>query len=288
MKRINNLNEVRAELERVLAAVDKALNNDRICGIERDIVLERLRDIYEAIQEACPETKADITFKIQAQPVEKQEEETLSEVIESPEELDLVEIRTTQEITYTDDVSGGETTIRIEEETQTTKEELKEHHFGLQPPIAREIIDSLYGDADLCKPSVPTEPEKELDQAPKPEPELLFEKPKEPAATVADTLSQSAKVLNETMGEGPVKDVASMLSSQNAGELRKQIGLNDRFLLMTDIFDNDAGVYERTLDELDRCGCLEDAVIYLYEHFQVDDSKEGVQLLIGLLETKFN
>jgi hypothetical protein len=41
------------------------------------------------------------------------------------------------------------------------------------------------------------------------------------------------------------------------------------------------------LDVIDSAENADDAYIYLHEHFILDDSKEGVQLLLSLIEQKF-
>ena len=262
------VSELRAELEKALTALDRAVSGERIGRIEKDILLERLRKVYDGVCELVPETK------------EKEEIEPLSFCMPEretnepePSESDPVEIVTTREITYTDPDAGAESTLIVEETIETTVGELRENPFLGQSPLDRSIIESLYGES---------EPHHE-----KPAPAETEEKSPEPAPQADPDPKSAGKVLNETF-ETEIKDVASMLSSQSAGRLSNIIGLNDRLMLLNDLFGNDAGVCDRTLDALDACDTIDDAYIYLYEHFTLDDNKEGVKLLISLLETKFS
>jgi hypothetical protein len=84
------------------------------------------------------------------------------------------------------------------------------------------------------------------------------------------------------------RDIASMLSAQANGKLSHALGLNDRLMLLNDLFENDADRLDQTMNALDEFDNIEDAYIYLYEHFTMDDSKDGVKLLISLLETKYS
>jgi hypothetical protein len=70
--------------------------------------------------------------------------------------------------------------------------------------------------------------------------------------------------------------------------LRQSIGLNDRIMLLADLFDQDEALYEKTIDVLECADSIDDAYIYLYEHFRLDDEKEGVKRLIALLESNFS
>lgn len=222
MNRINDLHEVRVELERLGAVVDKALI-DGLSAIERDILLDRLRCIYDALRSLEPEAIPD-----------------------------------------------------------HRTEPAQERPGRADAPIAREIIDSLYGDGELPlhreeEPvEKPAESVKEAAESAVPAPEA--------DPTPAES---SGKVLNEAFQGDFSIDLASILASRTNDSLRSMIGLNDRLMLMKDLFDQDADLCERTLDTLDEFDNPEDAYIYLYEHFTLDDSREGGKLLLSLIEKKF-
>lgn len=280
MNRTKTAKELKAELEKALHTLDKAIRNERICGIEKDMILERLRKVYDGVQWMtfdCPEEEKGAEGAILEVDLPKQE----ASAFPAAEDSDPVEIRSTQEITVTDRCSGEETTLRIEEEVQTTMEELIEKPFIAHSPINREIIDSLYGES--AAPCLKAEEKEVSPDEPADRQPASAETPDKP---VGETFAPAGKALNETLAS-PQKDIASVLSAQANGKLRNAIGLNDRLMLLNDLFENDSERLDRTMDALDECDNIEDAYIYLYEHFTMDDSRDGVKLLISLLETKF-
>ncbi len=104
---------------------------------------------------------------------------------------------------------------------------------------------------------------------------------------LGETLAAPAKAVNEVLGEKTHHtDVASKLRSRKIADLRHSIGINDRFLLIRDLFGGDADLYERTISDLERFTHLDEAMIYIQEHFDWDPDSDGVTLLVELLECK--
>lgn len=206
MNRMNTLYEVLAELERMLPIVEKGAAHG-LAAIERDLLLEKLRAVYDALLRSRAER------------------------VEAPV------------VTGDDDRP-----IRID------------------PPLDRGVIDSLYNDEELCvgraPECAPTAGNRE-DRVGDPEPQA----PSAPADFAID--------------------LDSIMASRREGSLRSAIGLNDRLMLLADLFDGSVERYERTIDELDGFGNADDAYIYLSEHFTLDDGREGGKLLLSLVERKF-
>ena len=167
-------------MEKVMIALDKIIENERICEIERDIVLERLRKIYDGV---------------------------LHLDLDNPQEKKPV---------------------------ATKNENADKQPIIQNPAIDREIIHSLYDSNEFSV------------------------------------------------------DLASILASRTNNSLRSSLVLNDRLMLLNDLFDNDEALCDKTLDALDMADTIDDAYIYLYEHFTLDESKEGAKRLIALLESKFS
>lgn len=70
--------------------------------------------------------------------------------------------------------------------------------------------------------------------------------------------------------------------------LRRSIGLNDRFLMIRDLFAGDTAAFDRTIDRLEGFGSLDEAVIWLHDNFSLNADSEGVRLLMSLLERKYS
>ena len=93
--------------------------------------------------------------------------------------------------------------------------------------------------------------------------------------TLADTLARPHDVASELRRSEPVTD------------LRKALGLNDRFLLIRDLFGGDGEACERALDTLNGFEDLDDCMIFIAEHYAWNPNSDGAKLLMELLERKF-
>ena len=68
--------------------------------------------------------------------------------------------------------------------------------------------------------------------------------------------------------------------------VRKAIGLNDKFLMIRDLFDGDAARYEDTITTLNEFDDLDECMIYIVENFVWNPDSEGAKLLVSLIERK--
>lgn len=250
----NSAVKIKTDLEKILAIVESAIQDNQLHAIDKDMALGYLRDAYESL------------LLLNFQPEKKENIDVLSAYL--PE----------QEGSTREDIVQEEiTVVAVEKEViPTTIDELIDQSYIRRQHVDKDIIEALYGDSTLCKSN--EEPEQE-DTA---EPDSV-ERTEESSSAIGT-------VLHETFNDsnGTAMDIASMLSAQAASQLHNRIGLNDRLMLMNDLFDNDPDLYNRTIDALELCESLDDAFIYLSEHFTMDTNKEGVKLLISILEAKFS
>ena len=105
-------------------------------------------------------------------------------------------------------------------------------------------------------------------------------------AVLGEVINHDVQTLADTIA--PPRDMASeLLRNEPVTDLRKAIGLNDRFLLIRDLFDGDGEAYERAIGALNDCGDLDDCMIYIAEHYAWNPNSDGAKLLMDLLERKF-
>lgn len=106
-------------------------------------------------------------------------------------------------------------------------------------------------------------------------------------AVLGDVINHDVQTLADTIA--PPRDVASELRRQESvNDLRRAIGINDKFLLIRDLFDGDRLSYDRALDALNACDSLDDCMIYIAEHYAWNPESDGARLLMELLEHKFS
>ena len=140
--------------------------------------------------------------------------------------------------------------------------------------------------------------------APKPAPAVVST----PAPVVAEPEPQSvlSPLLNDNIASAPKRlgdvlgDGVTVLGDKMAAEelpttpfnrisdLNKAIGINDRFLMIRDLFDGDAERYADTIDTLNEFETLDDAMIYIIENFAWNPETEGARLLVSLIERKLS
>ena len=85
---------------------------------------------------------------------------------------------------------------------------------------------------------------------------------------------------------GSVHDLASELSSGPVESLREAIGVNDKFCMVRDMFGSDVEAYERAIAEFESFTDLDDAMVYMYENFSWNPNDESVRMLVDLLTRK--
>ncbi|MBR2428827.1 MAG: hypothetical protein IKB15_02475 [Alistipes sp.] len=122
------------------------------------------------------------------------------------------------------------------------------------------------------------------------------------AAESAESIAQSAEVaepqpkrLADVLG-GDKRVLAEKIAAEEKPttpfnritDLRKAIGINDKFLMIKDLFGGNAAQYEATIDTLNEFDDLDDCMIYIVENFSWNPDSEGAKLLVSLIERKLS
>lgn len=109
----------------------------------------------------------------------------------------------------------------------------------------------------------------------------------EPEPVLGEVLGGDVHTLADTIAAP--KDMASeIVRKERITDLKQAIGINDKFLLLRDLFGGDAERYERTIDRLNAFDDLDDCIIYISENYDWNPSSDGVRFLIELLERKLS
>ena len=105
-------------------------------------------------------------------------------------------------------------------------------------------------------------------------------------AVLGEVINHDKQTLADTIV--PPRDMASELRhSEPVTDLRRAIGINDKFLMIRDLFDGDARAYEATLDKLNAFDDFDDCMIYIAENYAWNANSDGAKFLMELLERKF-
>ena len=170
----------------------------------------------------------------------------------------------------------------IEEDTETENEEVKtenelveEPQVDVQEKILEplEILDEPEVPTPVVEPIVEPEPVVEPIVEPAPQPEVKAEPVVEPAPA-----PQPAP--------RPMPQQTSLFGAA-VEDIRQAISLGDRFLFQRELFAGNGELMQKTLDELNALGSLEEAMDYVADNFEWDSDSTAVQLFENVLKRRF-
>lgn len=241
----------------------------------------------EVEEEEAPKPEAEEDFDID-EAFEPEDDET--EVAPEPEQVAEVE---------------PEPEVEIEPTTEPKRVIVEQSLFGDYEPIvkrstpSRRKIMALYEDeptpAPTPAPAPVAEPKVEPTPAPVVEPVVEVEPAPSPAPVAEPKIEPVVDVENKVLGEvitptttiaDTITPVVSVAEDRPVDTLRGAINVVDRFMLIRDLFDDDADLYEQTIDELEKMDNLDDCIIYIAENFAWRPSSEGAKLMMDLLQRK--
>ena len=115
-----------------------------------------------------------------------------------------------------------------------------------------------------------------------PEPEVEIERPK----TLADAISPSTQTLADTLAAPTA--LGEEIHNSRIASLRDGIGLNDKFLMIRDLFDGDGDAYNKAIAALDELETMDDCIIHIIENYAWNPDSEGSKFIMQLLERKLS
>ena len=100
-----------------------------------------------------------------------------------------------------------------------------------------------------------------------------------PGAVLGDVINHDVQTLADTIA--PPRDIASELRrSEPVTDLHRAIGINDKFLMIRDLFGGDGEAFDAALDALNGFGDLDDCMIYIAENYAWNANSDGAKLLM--------
>lgn len=333
-----NIAELITDLDKIKRIAQEWDKSSNISTIERDIVLDKLRNIYENIISAefnAPSVSATPAKGEAAAQVVTQEQITTREVVA---ELNHVHVQESKPIQGVEPIQGAEHVQEPEpiqkpepqsesqpqpqsepqSEPTPVKETLEvidlslfnEESAPAKPKLDRRVILSLYGDdvieeqpksESAAKTEAPTEPQPQVQVQTQTQTQVqpqvqpynetpritTVDKPR--TAVLGDVIGNGSHTVGDMMSNMSDKiDVATKVVTDKSSSLRKMIGINDKFLMIRDLFAGNASAYEQTISTLESFNDLDDALIHIHENYSWNPNNEGVKLLVELLTRKLS
>ncbi|MFT3737904.1 MAG: hypothetical protein QM786_04035 [Breznakibacter sp.] len=78
-----------------------------------------------------------------------------------------------------------------------------------------------------------------------------------------------------------------MLIGKPIDDIKKAIGINDRFLFQRELFSNNAGLMDQTIDEINRLSSFTDAQRFIQSNFDWDYNVATTETFMNLVRRRF-
>ncbi|MBN2275583.1 MAG: hypothetical protein JXR41_01850 [Bacteroidales bacterium] len=110
---------------------------------------------------------------------------------------------------------------------------------------------------------------------------------KEERKILSDSI-EGKPVLGESFQQQvPYQNLSSRLHEQPVTDLAKAIGINERFLYIRELFDNDAKKYEQAIQIINNAPNFNEAYNYMIREYTWDMDSEMVQELLEIIRRKY-
>lgn len=270
--------DLRGQLTRLIELVDGW--TERIPAIERDLALDKLKALYEAVK--------------YADPVVPGEDVSPDRSVVSEVSIPLDDLLSAAAAELHDADIPAPFTGNVPLPEPPVEPEIPEP----EPPVEPEISEPEPASEPQSPPETPEPTAPRLFDTDELTPRhrekrrvILSLYDNEISVPVAENTSprETAEPIEppvEPARQEPVRESTPPAPHERIGNLRTAIGLNDRYLLVGELFGGDEQAFETTIDRLDAFDNLEDCLIHIAENYDWNPASEGAKLLVELLERK--
>jgi len=239
---------------------------------ELDEMEEETEEIPDEEDASVPEDLPDFGEPFKDELLEKEIEEIEEDKYAPIEEHELDVENEDEEINEVDDEEAEEikqekpTFRQIEMEELDDEEEDSVEFSPVSNPVGRPVMREI-PKPDAIAPEINFPEEKEEEEKKETEPSY-----------------QKDRSLNDAIGEN--KATEPNLSNSPITSLRAAIGLNDRFLFIKEIFNNNSEKYNTIIDQLDKMETIQQAVDYLKVNLSLQKNETSMKF-VDLLKRRF-
>ena len=109
---------------------------------------------------------------------------------------------------------------------------------------------------------------------------------------INDLIGSGPASINDKLKSGGGLELGTVLKASPVKELRKAIGVNDRFVFINELFRGDEAMYERSIKTINNFRILPEAEYWMERELKIklgwDDSREIVQHFYQLVRRRFS
>ncbi|TAJ14157.1 hypothetical protein DMA11_06455 [Marinilabiliaceae bacterium JC017] len=267
------------------------LAKTKIHNIEEELVLlEELQELKESVV-----TQVTDESLLTSQPIERK-----PEVIQ---EIDIAESSSR----FFAEEAGNDETEAVEPPASEVKEEpiepvreeplvIEKKVIIAEPQLVHEDVESAVTKEESVVEPVPEKEMPEPIAVEKPAPEIITEKPapipepqpvKEPV-TLGEKMRQANTSVNDRLSSKSATRAQDIkLLGKPVDDIRKALGLNDRFYYQRELFNGNADLFNQTLDQINRMHSFEAASKFLVTDFHWDQDNEVAESFLKVVKRRF-
>ncbi|MBC8006356.1 MAG: hypothetical protein H7X84_12850 [Verrucomicrobia bacterium] len=221
--------------------------------------------------------------------LEEDQEEDMTETMEEDEDQEEPELPVEEEPEEEPEEDWNEPEVQepVAEEKPEPAESIQSTELKnvLQPGMREIHIDDMDDDDDIqpirFSPPAGANTRPPMREIPKPEDVISDDNAEK--KFVGDKY-HTERSLNDTMGENKTMD--SKLANGPILSLKAAIGLNDRFLFIREIFNNNSARYNDVIDRLDKMEHISEAVEFLKANLSMQKNEASMKF-VELLKRRF-
>ena len=118
-----------------------------------------------------------------------------------------------------------------------------------------------------------------------PKPETKSKTEPSDRSILAEKFSKESSI-NENLAEKRKVNLDTKLIGQSIDNIMRNIGINDRFFIIRELFKGDSDQFNNLVNKLDSAESYQDATTILKEQFPESMDHEGVEILSGLVKRR--
>lgn len=119
------------------------------------------------------------------------------------------------------------------------------------------------------------------------EPSSAFATEGKPRPVLGEVINPGSKTVGEAMAETPKHDITEkIVHSDHITDLNQAIGINDKFIMIRDLFNGDGSRYDAAIAELNKFDNFDACLIHIASHYRWDPDSDGAKLLMEILSRK--
>ena len=169
----------------------------------------------------------------------------------------------------------------VPEKTEEPVVNLKKEEREVEKERKVEVVkeEKRKPDVEERKEPKPAEDRSEVKPHVKAETKVVDEK-----ARLGDVLQQDKSALNERISR---KDAGDMKFAKPVKDVKKAMGINDRFFYQRELFNSNSDLFNQTLDQINSMNSFDDAKNFLLSNFKWDETSDTTDAFLKIVKRRF-